>query len=411
VSSCLEQVSKQGPRGLLETSTRPKTKSVKHEVYLDANASHPLLDRVKAQLCQSLEGESFGNASSVHHAAGRRSRKLLASLKEELHAVTGLEASGWTFTSGATESLNMVLTTALVEGWDVCCSEVEHSAVLKFCAKRIPEAQQLPVLADGSLDLAKLRARLEALEAGSELLLVLQSHNNETGFPLLRQNDITTFSKLVELRPGVRVLWDAVQSVGKTDPQWLKELLATGHYVVVTGHKLGSLPGMGAVWKNKSAPLKPLLLGGTQEQGMRAGTESLWSALAWLEALHEWQENGASYRRNWTRLKTQLVSMLAGITRVKVLRGAENDACLPNTLPLVVEGMRSDLMLQRLDLEGVCVSSGSACQSGAAVASHVLKALGYRDDEAGSFIRVSMPVHCKQNDLDLFVAALRKILA
>ncbi|MEO5668476.1 MAG: aminotransferase class V-fold PLP-dependent enzyme [Bdellovibrionota bacterium] len=384
---------------------------MKQEVYLDANASHPLLDRVKAELTRSFEAETLGNASSVHHAAGRRSRKLLSNLKDELQRATGLDSAGWIFTSGATESLNMALTTALCEGWRVWCTDVEHSAVLKFCAKRIPEATRLPVLASGEIDLAHLGQKIMELEKGVDVLLVLQSHNNETGFPLLRAVDIGAFARLVKSRPEIRILWDAVQSVGKTDPKILRDMLAIGNYCVVTGHKLGALSGLGAIWRDKASPLKPLLLGGTQEQGMRAGTEALWSAVAWLEALREWQENGVFHRENWTRLKDALVSTLAELPRVKLLRGSEKGECLANTLPLVVQGMTSDLMLQKLDLEGVCVSSGSACQSGVAAVSHVLMALGCSEEESKSFIRVSMPVRCQTKDLDFFVAALRKILA
>lgn len=361
-------------------------------------------------MARSLENESFGNASSLH-GAGRRSRKLLSSLREELSLATGLEVTGWTFTSGATESLNTVLYTVLIEGWQVWCSEVEHSAVLKFCAKRIPEAKRLPVRRSGELDLEKFESQLAALSIDTDVLVVLQTHNNETGFPLLRRRDIGRFREILSGRPRVRVLWDAVQSVGKSDPQILKEILASGHYAVVTGHKLGSLPGLGAVWRAAGAPLKPLLIGGTQEAGLRAGTESLWSALAWLEALREWKENGVFMRDEWTRLKDKLIGELRPLTRVRVLESSELPECLPNTLPLVVDGLRSDLMLQRLDLDGVCVSSGSACQSGIAAASHVLQALGCSEAECTSFIRVSMPARFKESDLALFVDAMKRLLA
>lgn len=387
-----------------------KTSFVKAEIYLDANASHPLLERVKTQVARKLQSEGFGNASSLH-GAGRRSRKLLSSLRAELQSWTGLDASGWTFTSGATESLNMALTTALVEGWQVWCSTVEHSAVIKFCGKRIPEAKHLGVQKNGELDLEKLSRELDALAEGANVLLVLQSHNNETGFPLVRRKHLGRFQEIVRAHAGVRVLWDAVQSLGKSDPDAFRELVGTGDYVVVTGHKLGSLPGIGAIWRQAQAPLKPLLLGGTQEQGLRAGTEALWSALAWLEALHDWKEKGAQYRDEWARLKDRIVAKLRDVPRAKALPGAELSECLPNTLPLLIDGVRSDLMLQKLDLEGVCASSGSACQSGTASASHVLKAIGCSDEEATSFIRVSMPVGCQEEKVDAFVDVLRKILA
>ncbi len=361
-------------------------------------------------MARSFETESFGNASSLH-VAGRRSRKLLSSLREELGLATGLEVTGWTFTSGATESLNTVLYTALVEGWQVWCSEIEHSAVLKFCAKRIPEAKRLPVRRSGELDLERLESALREVSPDTEVLLVLQTHNNETGFPLLRRRDIGRFQQMLAARPRVRVLWDAVQSVGKSDPQILKELLYTSHYCVVTGHKLGSLPGLGAVWRAAGAPLKPLLIGGTQESGLRAGTESLWSALAWFEALQEWKENGVFMRDEWMRLKDKLIASLKPLGRVRVLEASELSECLPNTLALVVDGMRSDLMLQRLDLDGVCVSSGSACQSGIAAASHVMQALGYSEAECTSFLRVSMPARFKETDLALFVDAMKRLVA
>lgn len=394
---------------MLESSTGPKTKDVKPEVYLDANASHPLLARVKTGVARGLQEEFFGNASS-QHGPGRRSRKLLSQLRSELQAATGLESSGWIFTSGATESLNMALTTALAEGWEVWCSEVEHSAVIKFCAKRIPEAKHLKVKSNGELDFESFLDQLGRLKSGANVLLVLQSHNNETGFPLFRRKDVAKFSEVLKSYPQLRVLWDAVQGIGKSDPQILKELLVTGHYAVATGHKLGSLSGLGAIWRAKSAPLKALMLGGTQELGMRAGTEALWSAFAWLEALKDWQENGVMYREEWIGLKDKFISQLAGLSRVRLLQGSELSECLANTLPLVIDGMRSDLILQKLDLDGICVSSGSACQSGSMSASHVLKALGYSDEDAASFIRVSMPVRFKESEITTFVAAMTKAL-
>lgn len=392
---------------------RPKTLRVKREIYLDANASHPLLKRVKSRLSASLEGESanaWGNASSLH-AAGRRSRKLLFELRAEIQVATGLDTNGWTFTSGATEALNMILNTALVEGRQLWHSGVEHSAVLKFCEKRMPEAKSLPVLPSGELDLENLGAELARLGPGVPVLVVLQSHNNETGLPLVRTERLPDFRRLVDAHPDLHVVWDAVQSLAKVDPRELKTLLSTASYAVISAHKIGAIPGMGAVWREKSASLKSLLLGGSQEQGLRAGTEALWSALSWHEALVTWREDGERLRSEWAMHKSALEAEFKALPQLRAVAGTWAAAALPNTLALIVDGVRSDLMLQRLDLEGICVSSGSACRSGVAEPSHVLRAMGLSDDDARSFLRISMPAEFSEADRRVLVSALQRILA
>jgi cysteine desulfurase len=384
---------------------------VKREIYLDANASHPLLDRVKSRLGRQFDEENiYGNASSLH-GAGRRSKKLLSLVRAELQSATGLEAGGWTFTSGATEAINTILHTALLEGISVAVSDVEHSAVLKFCEKRIPETKRIPVSRCGELDLDFLSRYLASLDPHSPFLLVLQSHNNETGLPLLPRHRQAEFKAIVATHPGLRIAWDAVQSLGKSDIDSLKFLLEGSHYVAVSGHKMGALSGIGALWKASSSPLKPFLIGGSQEQGLRAGTEPVWSALSWLEALREWNEVGHVHREHWQNLKTVAVDSMREISRVQLIEGSTSVEALPNTLAMLVLGSRSDVVLQKLDLEGICVSSGSACLSGIAQASQVLGAMGYSEEETRSFIRVSMPARCRKEDIETFVLSLKRILS
>jgi len=379
-------------------------------VYLDANATHPLLKQVRESLSHwlSLEDE-LGNPSSLH-STGRRSKKVLNDLRKELELASGLKESGWVLCSGATEGLNLALSVAKREGWKVLFSAVEHSAVMKYCEKELSQqAQLLPVLGDGALDLDALVRELEKLDKAPSLL-VLQSHNNETGLPLIPLSRQEKFLDILKKHPQSHLLMDMVQSLPKADRTLWKNLVSQASYVVASGHKAGAMIGIGALWVSEEALFAPQSFGGLQEGGRRAGTEAVWNALSWLEALNVWRENGNEIRSLWKKQRDQLRASLCETEGLKVLDVPHDDETLQNTLLVSLPSSRSDLILQKLDLQGVSISAGSACRSGITQASHVLRAMGCDEDWTQAVLRISLPVGIVDSDIEYFVKTLKGIL-
>jgi cysteine desulfurase len=379
-------------------------------VYLDANATHPLLSQVKIALREALSSEDeWGNPSSLH-SSGRRSKKILNDLRKELELASGLKESGWVLCSGATESLNLALAVAKKKSWPVLYSAVEHSAVLRYCEKELAsQARSLTVAEDGSLDLTVLDRELKALD-GNPCLLVLQTHNNESGLPLLPLERQPEFLKILSEHPQSHLLMDMVQSLPKADAKLWKNLLPRASYVVASGHKAGAMIGIGALWVREGAPLFPQSFGGLQEGGRRAGTEAVWNAFSWLEALKVWRMEGDAIRALWKRQRDFLKSSLKDVPGLQMMLVPHDSEVLLNTLLVSLPSSRSDLILQKLDLKGISISAGSACRSGITQSSHVLRAMGCDAEWTQAVLRISMPVAISDEHLDYFVKTLKGIV-
>jgi cysteine desulfurase len=345
-------------------------------LYLDANATEPVRQAAREAALAAMN--TLGNPSSTH-AAGRAARKLLEEAREALARHCGARAQDVVFTSGATEA-NALAIHALGAGRQVLFGATEHDSIRAAASSAVP----VPVLADGTLDLAALET---LLVMHPDVLLCLIAANNETGV----LHDIAAAGRLCTAH-GALLHVDAVQAIGRCNLDWLA-LGATSF--ALSGHKFGGVMGAGALVTRKGLEVKPLMRGGGQELGRRGGTPPLPAIAALAAALSEPYEAGriAGYRdaMEQAALAAGAVVMGAGAPR------------LPNTICLALPGVRADAQLIALDMAGIAVSAGSACSSGKVTSSHVLAAMG-QGELAGQAIRVSLPWDVTAEAVERFAA-------
>ena len=373
-------------------------------IYLDYNATSPVRPEVRAAVEPILFGDPgegrFGNASSVHWA-GQSARRQLESARAQVASRLGRSPSEIVFTSGGTEADNLALNGVLsrAERPRLVLSAVEHPAVAA-CADRWrargAEVVRVPVTPDGALDLDALDAALDP----SPTLVSVMAVNNETGFV----HDIAAVAERVHAA-GARLHVDAVQAAGRLPLQPLAE---QADLLVVSGHKLGGLPGAGVLALRADLPLTESMVGGPQERGRRAGTESVAAAVGLSAALERAEAERAEESARLGRLRDRLEGHLADLPGVRVLRGAPRVAPVVTALFEAVDG---EVLLQALDLEGVAVSSGSACSSGSLEPSPVLLALGIGAELARSAVRFSLGRGTTEAEIDAVTALLPPLLA
>jgi len=348
--------------------------------YLDANASEPLRPAARAAAEAAL---GLANPSSIH-AGGRAARRVLEDARETVAAYFGARPADVIFTSGATEA-NALAIHALGAGRPVLVGATEHDAVRAAAFG----AGVVPVLADGTADLAALAGMLAA-EPGA--LLCLMAANNETGV----LHDIAGAAALCAAH-GALLHVDAVQAVGRANKDWFALGVAS---IAVSGHKIGGPLGAGALVVSAGREISPDLQGGGQEQGRRGGTPAL-PAIAGLAAALGEAYDGIKITSYRNEIEAFCISTGA------VALGA-SAARLPNTSCLALPGVKAQTQLIALDMAGFAVSAGAACSSGKLAASHVLAAMGYAA-WADQAIRVSLPWNAGPELVPAFCRAYEEI--
>ena len=360
-------------------------------VYLDYNATAPCRPAAAAALARALQ--AGGNPSSVH-AAGRGARATLEAARRAVAALAGAGPEEVLFTSGATEADNLALRATGAER--VVVSAIEHDAVL---AAR-PDRELAPVDAAGRLDLDALRDLLGPKAAGT--LVSLMAVNNETGViqPIEEAGEIVQAA-------GARLHVDAAQAAGRID---LASIWAAADYLSLSAHKMGGPPGVGALLIREGAPFAPQSHGGGQERRRRAGTENL-PGIAGFGAAAE--ALAAGWREEAARIATLHDALEAAVRRIapRALIAGEGARRVCNTSAIALPGLAAEKQVMALDLAGIAVSAGSACSSGKVTKSHVLSAMGWPDDLAGSSIRVSLGWATTEDDVARFLDAYERLAA
>lgn len=350
-------------------------------IYLDHAATTPLRPEVREAMLSWL-GARWGNPSSAH-ARGQEARAALEEARERLAAAIGAERREIVFTSGGTEADNL----AILGTWrqaaeaarrtrhdppPVACSAVEHAAVLRSAEQAAREGAQLLILGVDESGRVLEEAAFEVIAARPAVLSVMWG-NNEVG-------TLQPVRNLAELCVGGGVLFhtDAVQAVGKVRVR-VDEVPCD--LLSLSGHKLGGPQGVGALYVRKGTALQPLVHGGGQEGGLRAGTHNVAGAVGLAVAVEHAATELARESERLRRLRDMLEEGLRDrVPGVEVnARGAER---LPQTASLKLPGVDPEAALMALDLQGICVSAGSACQSGSTSPSHVLLAMGLVSDSA-----------------------------
>jgi cysteine desulfurase len=372
-----------------------------HErAYLDHNASSPLRPEVMEAMIAALAGT--GNASSVHHE-GRQARALIETAREEVAELAGVSPAQIVFTSGGTEANAMALSAAWLggsEGARLFVSAVEHPSVLKGGQFASADVEILPVGPDGVLDVETAAERFRQ-HGGAPFMASLMLANNETGVI----QPVERFAAIVHEHGGV-LHCDAVQAAGKLA---LDAVMRSADLVTLSAHKFGGPKGAGAlVLANGRLGFgRPLLAGGGQERGYRAGTENVAAisgfGVASVIAQRELAEIG-----RLAELRDRIEHDITRIAPDAVIfaGGAER---LPNTLCFAVPGMQAETLLMAFDLAGVALSAGSACSSGKIERSHVLTAMGVAPEFASGAVRVSLGWNSAERDADQFHAAWKRI--
>lgn len=356
------------------------------QIYLDHNATSPLRPEARAAMIEAM-GPPL-NASSIHDA-GRKARMLVEGARMQIAAAIGARHADLTFTSGATESNNMVLA-----GYQtIITSAVEHSAIL---APR-PDAMRIAVDEQGIIDLAALEANLAALDEGAKAktLVSVIAANNETG--VLQPLD--EIGRICQ-NHGVDFHSDMVQMAGKIALDMAIEGLS---YASFSGHKVGGPSGIGALWIKAGKTLPAFLIGGGQEQGRRPGTENVLGIVGFGAAMEAAYQGLASYQEMGGWRDEAEAELMASRDDVTVFgAGAKR---LPNTSSVALQTITSSTALMALDIKGFCLSSGSACSSGKVTASHVIEAMGH-GHLAPHVLRISSGWNTQKEDWQKLVKVL-----
>ena len=350
--------------------------------YLDHNATSPLRPAVKKAMRAAMDVE--GNASSVHRE-GRLARKLLDDSRETIAREIGVIAPMISFTSGGSEANNLAIKNAPVER--LLISAIEHPAVIESAKAAYKPAELIPVTSQGVVDLEALANLLE----GPKALVSVMLANNETGV-------IQPLREVVALAQahGALVHTDAVQAFGKIPVNF--GLLGVD-MMTIAAHKIGGPTGIGALVVRDGLPLEPLVHGGGQELRRRAGTENLVGIAGFAAVARERQLDVRA-------LQAQLEEALADA----VIFGGDAPR-LSSTTNFAYPGMSAETLLMNFDLEGVALSSGSACSSGKVSKSHVLNAMGVGPDLSAAAIRVSLGWNTTQEHIEHFNTVWRRLLA
>ncbi len=365
-------------------ATRP------NEIYLDWNATtppHPLV----LEAMQAARAQAWGNPASVH-AAGRRARAVLDDARAVVAEFLARDPRDVLFTSGGTEANNLALAGAPA----LVTSRLEHPSVTRVAEARQAEGvdvRGLPVAGLGRIEPDAVEQALDGAPEGA--VVAVAAVNHETGViqPVAAISEVTR-------RARARLHVDAVQAAGRVSP----ELWRFGDTVAVAAHKLRGPKGIGALGVRPGLVPSPVLLGGSQERGLRPGTVDAVSASGFAAAVRRGDKSVVHYAA-LARLRDEVERTLAGVARVN---GADASRA-PHVTSLAFEGRRGDELAAALDLDGVRASSGSACTAGTSEPSAVITAMHGRERALGT-LRVSLGEATTATEVSEFLRVLARIL-
>lgn len=359
-------------------------------VYLDHNATTP----VKPQVIQKMSEVMTrgGNASAIH-ALGREARRDVEQAREAVAALCKVNANQVIFTSGATESNNMIMSS--FAGQRIVSCMTEHPSVAAF----VEDKDMVPVDDSGLIDMEALDRILS--EGEPPALFSLMLVNNETGV-IQPVEDVARHVKAKY--PGIYVHTDAVQAAGRVAIDFGALQV---DYLSLSAHKMGGPQGIGALVFAPGTEPKPLMRGGGQEKRLRAGTENV-PAIAGFGVAAELAVTEMPDYQKLDILRDEMeAKLMHHAPDIKIWGlGAPR---VSNTMSLCFTDMPAKSQMMNLDLENIGVSSGSACSSGSGKVSRVLTAMGASEDEAKSTLRVSLGWTTSQQDVDHFVESWIKI--
>jgi cysteine desulfurase len=372
-------------------------------IYLDYNATSPVFPQVLEAMAQAQD-PAIGNASSVHRY-GQRARALVDDARTALAALLDADPDEVVFTSGGTEAINLSLrgafdTVAPTGRKRLVVSAIEHEAVLNTARALAARGAEVVVVQSEADGVVRVRDMAAAITRDTALVSLMLA-NNEIG-------TIQPVAEVARLCRDIGVLFhtDAVQGPGKI-PVSVRELEVD--LLSISAHKFGGPKGVGALYVRRGTRLAAQATGGRQERNRRAGTENV-PGLAGLGAAarlaRESLAQAPSISERRDRLEHSILTTVAGT----VVNGRQAQR-VPNTTNISFEGVEAESLLIALDLEGVAVSTGSACSSGSLEPSHVLRGMGLPHTRARSSIRFSLGQRTTDREIDFVAARLPDLVA
>jgi cysteine desulfurase len=359
------------------------------KIYLDYNATCPIRAEVIDAVAAAMR--VVGNPSSVH-GFGRTARKMVEDARGSVAALAGVRSAQVIFNSGASEGNNTILS-----GYRdkvVLIGSTEHPSVREAA----PHAHQIPVDHHGLINIA---AYDDMLELHKPSLVAIQYVNSETG---VVQPVAELAAKAKEA--GALFLCDAVQAAGRLQIDF-KSLNVD--YMTLAAHKFGGPQGVGALLFREGLQMPKFIHGGGQEKRQRAGTENVAGIAGFGIAAQIAASNIAEYQTHTGALQSALENGLRGIANDIIITG-EGAPRVTNTTNIIVPNAPAETMLMAMDLEGVAVSSGSACSSGTFKPSHVLTAMGYAEDQSRSSLRFSAGYATTMAEIDAALEIFARVL-
>jgi cysteine desulfurase len=368
-------------------------------IYLDYNASAPMCGAATDRLARAL-GEEFGNASSIHRF-GQRAKAALDEARDAVARLIGGDAAEIVFTSGGTEADNLALRGAAQTRWaegrrHLVVTTIEHEAVLttaRALARDGWTVTEVPCGANGLIDVERVAAAITTDTAIVSVMLA----NNETGVI----QPVAECARLAHAC-GAWMHTDAVQAAGKVpvDVRGLGVDLLS-----ISAHKFGGPQGVGALWLRKGVGLRSHMTGGRQERGRRAGTENVAGIAAAGAAAHDAALHLETRMTTITAQRDRLESALAAALPALHVNGGASPR-VSNTSNVSIDGVEGESLVIALDLDGIAVSTGSACSSGTLEPSHVLRAMGLPASRVQSAVRFSLGPAITEADIDTVVEAV-----
>jgi cysteine desulfurase len=378
--------------------------AIGQRTYLDYNATSPLRPEVAAVMTRAFELP--GNASSVH-AEGRAARAEIEAAREKVARLVGARTKNVIFTSGGTEASNLILSSSFRRLGQpgplrLFIGATEHPCGLEGHRFPTDAVERIPVDGQGVLDLAWLEARLRTM-AGDVFLVSVQLANNETG----TLHPVAEAARIVHEHGGL-IHTDAVQAAGKV-PVDMAALDIDA--LTVSAHKIGGPKGIGAVIlaSDQFEIAERLIRGGGQEKGYRAGTENVAAIAGFGAAAELAQEALVEEAERLEGLRDAAEAHLRRIAPDAVIFSVEARR-LPNTLAFAIPGLKAETALIAFDLQGIALSSGSACSSGKVRRSHVLDAMGVEPALAEGAMRLSLGWKTTKEDVIRFAETCERVV-
>lgn len=381
-------------------------------IYLDHAATSPMDPDILDLMTQTLR-EGALNPSSPH-AEGRRARLLLREAREGIGQALGLaDVRQVVFTRGGTEANHLVVwgRASRMPSSPLAFSSLEHSSVRAAMEARGLQGQtvhEIPVAMDGTLDPARWKPLLAGGSAPPALVSV-QAVNSETGIVLQLEDLLEGASEC-----HVPVHVDAVQALGRIPVPLPQGRPSDPAYVTLSSHKLGGPSGIGVLLRNPDTPLEPALFGGGQEYGLRPGTEDIAGALGAALAVRKAMAGAHTEGPRLAQLRNRLAEgLLRAVPALRLIGPDEvtSGSRAPHILMLAAPGLPRDLLPGVLDLEGIAVSAGSACRSGAASPSPAILSLYGEEARHLAPLRFSLGTMTTEHDIDEAILRTTRALA